>query len=366
MRVSNLFLLVALLLVSSCSKVVKTAQHTEVDAKVASYPTVGDLKIAPQRISKSVSWKWNPFNTTSLAARKENIKADLIKEAGADILVEPEFVQRTSFGNLLGGSLTVSGYPAILDNFRVATPEDIVALRVAGTLSGNSSGDNVYLLLDQEDINGVVVGMPTNSSSSSASSTAVIPDENVTNAIMIAGLNAPANTEENVIPADPVNVASVNAGIDPSDPVAVAMANIGRLNGNASSSSAPAAKTSYVPASKATSSANVIPGPSSAVKSGVSPVVVSSAYDDPIAYDRIGKDRFLITMAREYYGNPNFWPYIYEENRVKFGHPDKIRPGSSVVVPNLKKYGVDPKNPADVEKAKNLARQIYARYGKNI
>lgn len=87
---------------------------------------------------------------------------------------------------------------------------------------------------------------------------------------------------------------------------------------------------------------------------------------DLIAYDAIGNTRYLITMAREYYGNPEFWPYIYEENKDRFGHPDRITPGTMVLVPRLSKYGVDPKNPADVEKAKQLGRAIYARYGKNL
>ncbi|MDE5813354.1 MAG: hypothetical protein K2H72_03620 [Muribaculaceae bacterium] len=87
-------------------------------------------------------------------------------------------------------------------------------------------------------------------------------------------------------------------------------------------------------------------------------------YDDLIAYDTVTLTRFLITMSREYYGNPDFWPYIYEENSDKLGHPDRIVPGTMVVVPRLSKFGVDPKNPADVEKAKRLGKQIYARYGK--
>lgn len=93
---------------------------------------------------------------------------------------------------------------------------------------------------------------------------------------------------------------------------------------------------------------------------------VYSVSDGVIAYDRIGTARFLITMSREYYGNPNFWPYIYEENRAKFGHPDKIAPGTTVLVPSLKKYGVNPNNPSDVEKAKRKGKEIYARYGKHI
>ncbi len=38
-------------------------------------------------------------------------------------------------------------------------------------------------------------------------------------------------------------------------------------------------------------------------------------------------------MAKEHYGNYNLWPYIYEENKAILGHPDRIRPGTKVIVP---------------------------------
>lgn len=85
---------------------------------------------------------------------------------------------------------------------------------------------------------------------------------------------------------------------------------------------------------------------------------------DTLATDQITSTRYLTTMAREYYGNFNLWPYIYIENESILGHPDRIKPGTSIVIPNLDKYGVDPENPADIEKAKKLAIEIYNRYSK--
>ena len=346
-------LLVSVLLLASCSKVIKTAQHTDVNAQVSSFPTVGDLHISSQRVSKSVSWKWNPFNTTSLAARKENVKADLIKEAGADLLVEPEFVQRTSFGNLLGGSLTVSGYPATIDNFRTATQEDIVALRVAGALKGNCNDENIYIVIDPGDIDGVVIGMPAKTSSDA-------PAELVTSSVEDAQEEPATGIQEQVIPEDPVVVATANTGkntVVHTKRTTGDNTYVNKLTGGASNANSLTGGHATL---------NRSTGSSSRSTGQVNTTAASTSISEPIAYDRIGKDRFLITMSREYYGNPNFWPYIYEENRVKFGHPDKIRPGSGVVIPNLKKYGVDPNNPADVEKAKKLAKEIYARYGVNI
>lgn len=93
---------------------------------------------------------------------------------------------------------------------------------------------------------------------------------------------------------------------------------------------------------------------------------VPTAPSDALVYDTISTTRYLTTMAKKHYGNYNLWPYIYEENKAKLGHPDRIRPGTPVVIPKLSKYGVDPTNAADIEKAKKMGIAIYAKYGKSI
>ncbi|MDE5793605.1 MAG: HU family DNA-binding protein [Muribaculaceae bacterium] len=93
---------------------------------------------------------------------------------------------------------------------------------------------------------------------------------------------------------------------------------------------------------------------------------VPTAPSDAIVYDTISTTRYLTTMAKAHYGNYNLWPYIYQENKSFLGHPDRIRPGTPVVIPKLSKYGVDPSRAEDIEKAKKLGVEIYARYGKKI
>ena len=83
---------------------------------------------------------------------------------------------------------------------------------------------------------------------------------------------------------------------------------------------------------------------------------------DEKVYDTITKTRYLTTMAQDHYGNFNFWPYIYKENQAILGHPDRIRPGTRVVVPKLSKYGVSADNPKDIAAAKRLGVEIYSRY----
>lgn len=89
--------------------------------------------------------------------------------------------------------------------------------------------------------------------------------------------------------------------------------------------------------------------------------VATGASDEPV-YDTISTTRYLTTMAKEHYGNYNLWPYIYKENEKILGHPDRIRPGTKVVIPKLSKYGVNPRNPDDIAKAKKMGVAIYAKY----
>lgn len=88
------------------------------------------------------------------------------------------------------------------------------------------------------------------------------------------------------------------------------------------------------------------------------PVVVE---EEPV-YDTVSTTRYLTTIAQEHYGNFNLWPYIYEENKAILGNPDRIKPGTRVVVPKLSKYNINPKNPADIKKAKRKGVEIYSKY----
>lgn len=83
---------------------------------------------------------------------------------------------------------------------------------------------------------------------------------------------------------------------------------------------------------------------------------------DEIVYDMITKTRYLTTMAKDHYGNYHLWPYIYIENKKFLGHPDRIKPGTKIVIPPLSKYGVNPKNKNDIEIAKKKGVEIYSRY----
>lgn len=78
--------------------------------------------------------------------------------------------------------------------------------------------------------------------------------------------------------------------------------------------------------------------------------------------DTITKTCFLTTMARKHYGNLHLWVYIYEENKTKLGHPDKIKPGTIIKIPPLSKYNININDSVTINNAKIKAHEIYARY----
>lgn len=89
---------------------------------------------------------------------------------------------------------------------------------------------------------------------------------------------------------------------------------------------------------------------------------VPTSPSDRKVYDTISETRYLSTMAKDHYGNFNLWPYIYMENQAFLGHPDRIKPGTKVVIPPLSKYNVKADSPEDVAKAKKLGVQIYSKF----
>lgn len=81
-----------------------------------------------------------------------------------------------------------------------------------------------------------------------------------------------------------------------------------------------------------------------------------------ITTDTVRADYYITDMARKYYGNKDFWSYIYEENADSLGHPEHIHPGQILVIPDAAKYGIDPENKESLKRARALAIDIYGRY----
>lgn len=77
-----------------------------------------------------------------------------------------------------------------------------------------------------------------------------------------------------------------------------------------------------------------------------------------IVTDTVRSNRFLTTMAREYYGKKKFWVYIYEENRATLKDPDRIECNTVVVIPPAEKYGIKAGDKASEEDAERRAAEI--------
>ncbi len=78
--------------------------------------------------------------------------------------------------------------------------------------------------------------------------------------------------------------------------------------------------------------------------------------------DTVGRNYYLATMSRKYYGRMEFWVYIYKENQSKLGHPDRIPVGTVVTIPPASKYDINPDSQASIDQARRIAAEIKAQY----
>lgn len=85
--------------------------------------------------------------------------------------------------------------------------------------------------------------------------------------------------------------------------------------------------------------------------------------EKPVAVtDTVTRNRYLTTMARQYYGDYRFWVYIYEENADHLQNPNRIKPGTPIVIPPASKYGIDANDPESVAKAEKRIAEISRKY----
>ena len=63
----------------------------------------------------------------------------------------------------------------------------------------------------------------------------------------------------------------------------------------------------------------------------------------------------LASIAEKEYGNKVFWIYIYLENKAIIRNPDVVPVGTAISIPPAAKYGINPDDPASVQKAKDAA-----------
>ncbi len=81
-----------------------------------------------------------------------------------------------------------------------------------------------------------------------------------------------------------------------------------------------------------------------------------------VVYDTISPTRFLTTMARKYYGKMEYWVFIYEANSDRLGNPNRIKPGTILIIPDEDDISADETPEQTLDRAKRLGREIYNRY----
>lgn len=79
-------------------------------------------------------------------------------------------------------------------------------------------------------------------------------------------------------------------------------------------------------------------------------------------YDTVTPTRFLTTMARKYYGPVEFWAFIYEANSDHLGNPNRIKPGTVVIIPDQSQFLKDEPYEQTLERARQMGREIYSRF----
>lgn len=81
-----------------------------------------------------------------------------------------------------------------------------------------------------------------------------------------------------------------------------------------------------------------------------------------VVTDTIRPKYLLVQMAKKHYGSKDFWAYIYEENKSKIGNPNKVNPGTVLVIPPAEKYGIDANNPESLKRAKAKVGEILSKF----
>lgn len=117
------------LAVSSCTTIQNTASSDQVNSSIVNL-TVADMKVSDHHVTKTVEWKWNPFTMVSMEAQKKNAVAEAVREADADLLVEPQYTMQKR-GLFRGGSVTVTGRPATYTRFRSLTQADAINMAIS-------------------------------------------------------------------------------------------------------------------------------------------------------------------------------------------------------------------------------------------
>lgn len=63
-------------------------------------------------------------------------------------------------------------------------------------------------------------------------------------------------------------------------------------------------------------------------------------------------------LALDFFGDREFWVYIYFENKDKISNPNRVPSGIELVLPDRSSYFINAADPQSVLKAKSLGTEI--------
>ena len=81
-------------------------------------------------------------------------------------------------------------------------------------------------------------------------------------------------------------------------------------------------------------------------------------------YETVSASNYLSSMARRHYGAQVYWVYIYEANADHLGHPDRIAPGTRLLIPPRSTFPQAASEREAREIAQRKANEIRARYSR--
>ena len=78
-------------------------------------------------------------------------------------------------------------------------------------------------------------------------------------------------------------------------------------------------------------------------------------------YDTVSGTRYLATMAREYYGKGIYWVFIYQANADKLDNPNRIKPGTRVLIPEKSSFA-EATDKETLRKAERIQAELNKKY----
>ncbi len=76
----------------------------------------------------------------------------------------------------------------------------------------------------------------------------------------------------------------------------------------------------------------------------------------------LGQGETLRILALNYFGNKEFWVYIYIENKDQISDPNSVQMGINLSIPSNEKYGIDANDQKSISNAIRLGKEELEKF----